>query len=134
MKRLLASLSVALMAACASQTKLPEPARAAIADRHVHRIVELKRSYYYGDLYDENEKWLLSPYPFSDTYHIVDLDGAPIHPKVQRGIAPAGTKFLVEQVEFPDRWALAKRMLTTPRYNPWVYLRRAPDETRVPAN
>src|SRR6478735_2132162 len=119
MKRLLASLSVALAAACASQTKLPEPARAAIADRHVHRLVELKRSYYYGDLYDENEKWLLSPYPFNDTYHIVDLDGAPIHPKMQRGTLPAGTNRPLERAEFPHTFAISKRTLTTTRYNTW---------------
>ena len=112
--------------ACASATTLPAPAREAFASRHQGRVVELRQSCYYGDLYDENEKWLLSPYPFANTYHIVDLNGAPIHPKAQRGIVPAGSKFVIEQVEFPSSWAMAKRMLTTPRYNPWVYLRAVP--------
>jgi hypothetical protein len=86
---------------------------------------------HYGDLYDENEKWLLSPYPFADTFHIVDTKGAPIHPKGQRGIIPAGTSFLVYRVEFPDVAALAKRMFTTPRYNPWIYL-KAPEGSGLP--
>src|SRR5687767_14646550 len=66
---------------CASHTRLAEPTRAAISARHSGRTVELRQSMYYGDLYDENEKWLLSPYPFAETFHIVDTKGAPIHPK-----------------------------------------------------
>lgn len=120
--------------ACASQTKLPPEVRTAIDHRHEGHLAELRRSYYYGDLYDENEKWLLSPYPFADTYHIVDNMGAPIHPKVQLGILPAGTKVVVEKVEFPDSWAMFRRMWTTPRFNTWVYVRPAPDEPHTPVN
>ncbi len=107
---------------CAGQTRLAPEIRASIQGRHVGKVVALKTSSYYGDLYDENERWLLSPYPFADTYHIVDTDGAPIHPTGQRGIAPAGSTFRITRIEFPDMAAMAQRMLTTPRYNPWVYL------------
>ncbi|MEO0811780.1 MAG: hypothetical protein AAFY60_02875 [Myxococcota bacterium] len=30
--------------------------------------------------------------------------------------------FRIDRIEFPDMAAMASRMLTTPRYNPWVYL------------
>lgn len=107
---------------CAAQTRLAPEIRQSIQRRHVGKVVALKTSSYYGDLYDENERWLLSPYPFADTYHIVDTDGAPIHPGGQRGIVPAGSTFRIRKIEFPDMAAMARRMLTTPRYNPWVYL------------
>lgn len=130
--RLVPILAVALafvaLWRCASQTRIPPQVRSAISARHAGKIVELRHSSYFGDLYDENEKWLLSPYPFADTHHIVDLDGKPIHPSGQKGIAPAGTRFVVQQIEFPDASAMAKRMLTTPRYNPWVYLTPADGE------
>jgi hypothetical protein len=123
MVRALCTLAVlSHLLACASQTRLPEPIRASVAAKHAGRTVELRQSCYYGDLYDENEKWLLSARPFSETYHIVDFDGEPIHPRGQRGIAPAGSRFTIRQVEFPDQYAVSMRMLTTPRYNPWVYL------------
>jgi hypothetical protein len=125
--RHLACTALILLVSCATQTKLPGPIRAAISARHMARTIELRQSCYYGELYDENEKWLLSPYPFSETYHIVDLDGAPIHPRGQRGIIPAGTTYRVQEVEFPDPLALAKRMLTTPRYNTWIYLTPTPE-------
>lgn len=115
-----------MLTACASQTNLPGPVRAAVSARHAGKTVELRQSMYFGDLYDDNEKWLLSPYPFDDTYFIVDRQGAPIHPSGQRGLFPAGTRFIVQKVEFPDVGAMATRMLTTPRYNAWVYLTPAP--------
>ena len=127
MVRLCTPLVLSCLVACASQTRLAEPIRAAVAAAHAGRTVELRQSCYYGDLYDENEKWLLSPHPFAETYHIVDLDGEPIHPKGQRGIVPAGTRFSVGRIEFPDHYAVAMRMLTTPRYNPWIYLTPAGD-------
>lgn len=132
MTRQLCILSAAALSACASQTKIAQPVREAIAARHTGRLVELRRSCYYGNLYDENEKWLLSEHAFADTYHIVDTDGAPIHPTGQRGIVPAGTKLVVSHIEFPDVRAMARRMLTTPRYNPWIYLQPAPSSTSLP--
>ncbi|MBC7793895.1 MAG: hypothetical protein H7Z43_09310 [Clostridia bacterium] len=108
---------------CASQTRLPPTARAQISARHAGTTVELRESCYFGELYDENELWLLSPYAFADTSHIVDLKGEPIHPQGQRDIITAGSRFVIDRVEFPDATALAKRMITTPRYNPWVYLK-----------
>lgn len=119
---------------CAAQTKIPEAARVQLAARHAGQVVELRASCYYGDFYDENQHWLLSPYPLDATSHINDLDDKPIHPQNQRGIVPAGTQFIVDLVEFPAGLALAQRMFTTPRNNPWVYMRPAPTETRAPAS
>ena len=119
---------------CASQTKLSASARRAIAQRHEGRELALRVSCYYGDLYDENALWLLSPYRFGDVHHIEDLSGNPIHPQNQRGIVPAGTRLLVEKIEFPNAATMAKRMLTTPRYNPWLYLRPAPGQKDIPAD
>ena len=126
------ALSFVALWRCASQTRIAPEVRAQIEKRHAGNVVELRQSNYYGELYDENELWLLSPHPFADTSHIVDMNGAPIHPRGQKGIVPAGSRFVIERIEFPDRGALTHRMLTTPRYNPWVYLKPAPDETHAP--
>lgn len=107
---------------CASQTRLAPEIRQRVQERHTGSIVALKMSCYYGDFYDENERWLLSPYPFSDTSDIADRSGQPIHPSGQRGIVPAGSTFRITRIEFPDMSAMTTRMLMTPRYNPWVYL------------
>lgn len=127
-----AAVGGATLLGCASQTRVPLPIRQALNDRHKNETVELRQSCYYGDLYDENEKWLLSPRPFAETYHIVDTKGAPIHPKNQAGIIPAGAKFVVDRIEFPDFKAMTARMLTSPRYHTWVYLTPAADNTQTP--
>jgi len=106
---------------------LAKDARLTIAQDLRGETVELRQSLYFGDLYDENEKWLLSPYPFENTSHIVDHKGVPINPRRQKGIIPAGSSFIIEKVEFPDPVTLAQRMLTSPRFNPWVYLRPEPN-------
>lgn len=127
--RRLRPLALLVLASCTSFTTLPKETRARLSARYLGRTVELKHSCYYGDLYEENERWMLSPYPFADTTHIVDLDGNPIHPQKQHGLIPAGARFEVRKIEFPDIVALSQRMLTTPRYNPWVYLRAHTDNT-----
>ena len=98
------------MTACASYTQLPPKAQAVIGLRHVGRSVELRSSCYYGPLYDENEKWLLSPYPFAVTSHLVDWDDQPLHPDGQLGVIPAGTRLIIDKIEFPTGWGLAQRM------------------------
>ena len=94
--------------------------------------MELRQTCYYGDLYDENQRFLLSPYPFAETSHIVDTHGQPLHPQKQRGLLPAASRFVVERVEFPHGWAMLKRMLVSPRFNPWVYLRITPEQPNMP--
>lgn len=127
-------LLMLLSSACAAQAKINDHVRAAIEGKYAGRTVELRQSMYFGDLYDENERWLLSPYPFAQTYHINDLHDRPIHPQVERGIIAAATKFVVKKIEYPDFATMLGRMLTTPRYNTWVYLQVLPDQPGVPIN
>ena len=70
---------------CASHTQIPSHVRTAIEQFHNGRVMELRQSCYYGDLYDDTDKWLLSAHAFDSVHHIVDFDGKPIHPTGQRG-------------------------------------------------
>jgi|MDSW01.2.fsa_nt_gb hypothetical protein len=131
-KAALTSLLLMATISCTSHTQIPSHVRTAIEQFHNGRVMELRQSSYYGDLYDDTDKWLLSAHAFDSVHHIVDFDGKPIHPTGQKGIVPAGTRFLIEKIEFPDTLALTTRMLTSPRYHTWVYLKpleRLPLET-----
>lgn len=100
--------------------------------RYVGRTLALRQSHYFGELYDDNERLLASPYPFDALFHRVDLYGAPIHPGPAHGILPAGTEVTVEAVEFPGALAFLRRMPTAPTAHVWVRLQvGAQDATRV---
>lgn len=127
-------LTALLSVACAQNVVIPsKSARAALESAYVGRVVELRVSSYFGDLFEENELWLLSPGPVTDLQVLQDLDGTPIRSHDQRGIVPAGTRFVVEAIEFPHPLTFPKRLLTSPRYNPWVILRLV-DDVAVPEN
>lgn len=86
----------------------------------VGNTFELRHSHFYGELYDENEFMLLAPYPFRDVFHLVDLEGQPIHPRNQRGVIPAGTRVRFRELRTVNEWSSLNRMLTSPRYHSWL--------------
>jgi len=122
MKKTILFVCALALSSCLHYNHLSLPLQKSLASQYTSQIVALKQSCYFGALYDENEKVLLSARPFAEISHIVGLDGAPIHPESQTGIIPAGTLFEIKRVAFPGFLTSFERMLTTPRYNPWVYL------------
>jgi hypothetical protein len=122
MKKMMLCIFVLSFSGCLHYPQLSEPLQKNLISQYTTQIVALKQSCYFGSLYDENEKYLLSPSAFRNISHIVGLDGAPIHPNNQLGIIPAGTLFQIKRIAFPSFFTSFERMLTTPRYNPWVYL------------
>ena len=103
-----------------------------VAARYVGRALALRQSHFYGELYDDNERLLASPYAFASLFHRVDLYGEPIHPGPAHGILAAGTVVHVEAVEFPGPLSFLQRMPTAPAGHTWVRLRvGALEATRV---
>ncbi len=90
------------------------------------RTVELRQSAYFGPLYDDTDRLLLSPHTPASTSHLVNLRGEPLHPPKARGILPSGSQFVVRRVSLPSRLSLLTRMLKSPRFHPWVELRLLP--------
>jgi hypothetical protein len=52
-----------------------------------------------------------------------------VAPPTAERILPPGTALKVREVEFATSWIIAKRVIMTPRYHPWVLL-DAPGERR----
>ncbi|WP_095983208.1 hypothetical protein [Melittangium boletus] len=130
MKRLLALsllLPVALATGgCASQTKLSAEDRSSL-QRDVTSgpaaVRYLKASSYITPFFGDASKRLLTPYPPDEVRLLNDTKGQPINPGPIQSLVPAGTQVQVIQVEFPTAWAIAERVLYSPRTQPWVYLR-----------
>ncbi len=111
-----------LLSGCANIHTLPRADREPVLKAYAGRILALRQSCYFGNLYDENEFWMLSPYPFEYVSHLNHANGEPIHPLSPQGIIPAGTRFEVAAIGFPSQLEVATRLLTSPRFSIWVHL------------
>ncbi|MBM7116572.1 hypothetical protein [Archangium primigenium] len=126
MKRLLVlSLTLLLAAGCASQTKLSAEDRSSL-DRDLTTgpaaVRYLKVSSYVTPFFGDGSKRLLTPYPPEEVRLLNDTKGQPLNPGPIQTLVPAGTQVRVLKVEFPTSWAIAERVLYSPRTQPWVYL------------
>ncbi len=75
-----------------------------------------------GPFFGDATKLLVSDQPFSELDLLQSTGGERIPPpRVERVLTP-GTRVRVDKVEFPTGWLIAKRVVMTPRYHPWVYL------------
>lgn len=110
---------------CASQAWNKEM-RVQAQHAHAKQTYALTQSYYFSQLYDDNERWLLSERPSGEISHRISLRGQPIHPPEAEGILPAGTPMVLERIEFPTRTAVMHRMLNSPVHHIWLRLRPAP--------
>lgn len=118
-------LPVALATACASQTKLSAEDRTALQHDLTTgpaAVRYLKASSYITPFFGDASKRLLTPYPPEEVRLLNDTAGKPINPGPVQALVPAGTAVRVLQVEFPTSWAMAERVLYSPRTQPWVYL------------
>ena len=112
---------------CGHSPTLGPKERRIAAEQYVGQCFEVRHTSVIGDLYDDNERELISPYPFDEVFHQVDLLGAPMHPMHPRALVPAGTKVQVEAISYPGPLSLATRMLATPKDAIWLQLRLVPE-------
>jgi hypothetical protein len=115
-----------LLASCSHHSLITGPMRRTLAQQYVGQTFELRHTGVVGDLYDDNERELLSPYPFDEVFASVSLAGVPIHPSHPRALLPAGTQVTIVAIGYPDAHTLFSRMLATPRHAIWLQLQIVP--------
>jgi hypothetical protein len=81
-----------------------------------------KVAVYAGPFFGDASRMLVSDQPFQELDLLQTAGGDPIPPPRAERIIPPGAVVTVEKVEFPTGWLIAKRVVMTPRYHPWVYL------------
>jgi hypothetical protein len=123
------ALALALAAGgCTPITVVPdadrERTRAALDGQARRLRVALAVSPLFGD----RGKLLLLDAPPAEVDLLRATDGSIIPPPAPERILLPGTPVRVEQVEFPSGLVIAGRVVMSPRYHPWVYLRLAGEE------
>jgi hypothetical protein len=110
-----------LGAGCFPHVSVPEGERQRASrelegQRRVTRV-----AVFVGPVFEDPTKLLLSDQPFQELDLLETPSGSVIAPPPADRVLPPGTPLRIDKVEFPTGWLVAKRVVMTPRYHPWVY-------------
>ncbi len=109
-------------AGCFPRSSVPDTER----QRASHELAGQRRfarvALYVGPFFGDASKRLVSDQPFQELDLLQTTEGNPIAPPRPERVLVPGTPLRIERVEFPTGWLIAKRVVMTPRYHPWVYL------------
>jgi hypothetical protein len=83
----------------------------------------LRVACFVSPLWSDTEKAFLTDQQREEIDLVENPDGTPISPPPAERVLPPGTPVRVQALEFPTPLIMAQRVLVTPRYHPWVYLR-----------
>ena len=109
-------------AACYPRASVPDTERALASRELEGQRRSTKVALHVGPFFGDGSKLLASDQPFEELDLLQTADHEPITPPRAERILTPGTPVRVEKVEFPTGWLIAKRIVMTPRYHPWVYL------------
>jgi hypothetical protein len=122
MRRLLPLLFLAA-AACFPRASVPDAERTRASRELEGERRFVKAALWVGPFFGDNTKLLVSDSPFSELDLLQTTEGRPIAPPEALRVILPGATARIEKVEFPTGFLIAKRVVMTPRYHPWVYLR-----------
>ncbi|HEX9051173.1 MAG TPA: hypothetical protein VF841_11635 [Anaeromyxobacter sp.] len=125
---LLALLALAA-AACAPRAVIPDAERERVRRQLTGDARWLRVAAYAAPLWGDTSKVLLSDQPLDELDLVESAGGTPIAPPAAEKILPPGTAVRITDVEFPTGWVIAKRVVMSPRYHPWVLV-EVPGDTR----
>jgi hypothetical protein len=118
-----------LLASCLQRSTVPDEER-----QRVTRELEGERRWFevamnVGPFFGDATKLLASDRPFDEVELMESPRGELITPPPAERVLPPGTPARIARVEFATGWVAARRVVTTPRDRPWVYL-EVPGESR----
>ncbi|WP_176066098.1 hypothetical protein [Anaeromyxobacter diazotrophicus] len=121
MRRALAAVLALALAGCYPRASVPD------TEREKSRELEGQRRFakvalYAGPFYGDAGRMLVSDQPFDELDLLQDTAGDAIAPPPAERVLAPGTPLRIEKVEFPTGWIIARRVVMTPRYHPWVFL------------
>ena len=131
MRRVTSVLVLALLAACTPRAVIPDAERQKVQTEIGGQTRWLRVAAYVAPFWEDHSMILLSDEPLGDLDLVERPDGTPVPPPTAERILLPGTALRVREVEFATSWIIAKRVLMTPRYHPWVLL-EVPGEERTP--
>lgn len=115
-------LVVLVLAGCFPRASIPEGERQRATRELQGQLRFAKVALFVGPFFGDDSKLLVSDQPPDELDLLESPNGAVIAPPPPDRVLLPGTPMRIDSVEFPTGWLIAKRVVMTPRYHPWVYL------------
>jgi hypothetical protein len=131
-RALAAAVAFASLAACTPRAVIPEPERQRVSTELAGQQRWLRVAVYAFPLWGDGTKLMLSDAPPEEIDLVETTGGAPVAPPPAARVLAPGTRVRIQEVEFPTGWTIAKRVIMSPRYHPWVLLDAPQGDGRVP--
>lgn len=128
-RALLLATALLPLTACAPRVVISDAERDRVFRELTGDSRYLRVAVHAAPLFGDGSKLLLSDRPLAELDLVQTTGGAPIAAPASERIVPPGTPVRIREVEFPTGWIIAKRVVMTPRYHPWVLL-DVPGESR----
>lgn len=121
-KALAVAAALLPLAACAPRAVIPDAERERVGRELTGEQRWLRAAVYVAPLWGDHAKLLLSDQPLSELELVLSAGGEIVPPPPAERIVAPGTPVRILDVEFPTGWTIAKRVVMSPRYHPWVLL------------
>jgi hypothetical protein len=122
MRALLVASALLPLAACTPRAVIPDAERARVASEFDGQRRYLRVAAYAEPLWGDKSKLLVTDQPGDELDLVESAGGAPVPPPAFERIVAPGTPVRIVEVEFPTGWAIARRVVMSPRYHPWAIL------------
>ncbi len=121
---------LAAAAGCTPRAVIPDAERQRVATELDGQPRWLRVAVYETPFWMDRTKVLLTDVPPDELDLVETTDGKPVPPPAAERILLPGTAVRIREVEFPTGWIIARRVVMTPRYHPWVLV-QLPGEERT---
>jgi hypothetical protein len=128
MRHAVLPLALLALASCAPRATIPDAERERAEGDLVGKRRYLRVAANVAPFFGDKTRALITDEPLAEVHLMDTVDGRPIEPPRGERILPPGTPVRITAVEFPTAWIIARRIVTTPRYHPWVLLQVPNDE------
>ncbi len=122
MRRALATLALATLAACAPRAVIPDAERERVTRELQGERRWLRVAAYAGPLWGDRSRVFVTDAMPDEVDLVETTGGAAVPPPAAERILAPGTAVRVREIEFPTGWIIAQRVVMSPRYHPWVIL------------
>jgi hypothetical protein len=110
------------LAGCTPAVVVPDQDRLRVTQELSGRKRWLAVSLNVGPFFADRARLLGSDQPFAELELLETPGGRTIAPPRPERVLPPGTPVTLREVEFPSPWLIARRVVMTPRYQPWLWL------------